>query len=328
MQLCFDATRFGFGLDEAIEFAASKGVPGVEFAFEPFDVTAKTAKLSSQESESLAGVRELCQRVGVKIACIRLDYVLDSEDKKAAKQFQLMMKKLALVAQAVDCDRITFMLRGSEVDGWVERAADVINPVLKEFAKLSGEDSSGSAGFQPASDAASSEAFSAALNAGSADAPSAPKLKLLLSLSTPASNRGRTLRQWRPMEPQEWRDLIAHCPGLALSFSAADCAWQNINYLQILPGLVQAIEHVEANDVEINRELLQDSGLFGPLWWRYRKPGKGSIDWRQLIEALKMYDYNGSLSIHLDDEFVDINNGNLEESLDDSVKFFTPLLKY
>lgn len=291
MQLCFDATRFGFGLDEAIEFAASKGLPAVEFAFDPFEASAKNAKLSSQEQDYLTSVRELCERTSTKIACIRLDYVVDSEDKKSVKQFHLMMKKLGSLARAIGCERVAFLLRPGQSEQWLASAAEAINPVLKDFDKQ--------------------------------------ELKLLLSLGTPAVNRGRTLRQWRPLEPQEWRDLIAECPGLALSFSAADCAWQNINYLQILPGVVSAIEHVEAMDVEINRDLLQDSGLFGPLWWRYRKPGKGQIDWRQLIEALKMYDYNGSFSIHLDDEFVDSsNNGNLEECLDESVNFFTPLLKY
>src|SRR5207237_7017883 len=120
---------------------------------------------------------------------------------------------------------------------------------------------------------------------------------------------------------------IANCPGLALSFSAADCVWQNIDYLKILPGLVAAIERVEANDVEINRALLTDSGLYGPLWWRYRRPGKGQVDWAQLIEALKLYEYQGVFSIHLDDEFIG-DNGDLEESLDESIKLLNPLLKY
>jgi len=290
MQLCFDATRFGFGLYEAIEFAASKGLPAVEFAFDSFELTAKNAKLTDQEVEYLKEVRELCQRTGTSVACIRLDLVVDVEDKKAVKQFQLMLRKLGQLASAVTCERIAFVLKPSDCSNWISVAADAINPVLAEFDKKG--------------------------------------LKLLLSMSTPAGNRGLTLRKWRPLEPQEWRDLIVNCQGLALSFSAADLAWQNINYLQLLPGFVNAIEHVEANDVEINRELLQDSGLFGPLWWRYRKAGKGQIDWKQLIEALKMYDYKGSFSIHLDDEFVDSNDGNLEDSLDDSVRFFTPLLKY
>ena len=288
MQLCFDATNFGMGLDEAVKYAAEKGLPAVEFAFEAFEVTAKTAKLSEQESEYLQGVRSQCARTGTRVACLRLNYVLDAADKKAVKNFQLMMRKMGALAAAVGCERVAFALRPSNDADRIETASAAINPVLKDLDNL--------------------------------------RIKLLLSLSTPLENRGMSLRGWRPLEPQEWRDLIANCPGLSLSFSAADCAWQNINYLQILPGLVQAVEHVEANDVEINRELLQDSGLFGPLWWRYRKPGKGTIDWRQLIEALKMYDYQGVLSVRFDDEFLDTANGALEETLEESVKFFTPLL--
>lgn len=290
MQLCFDATRFGFGLDEAIEFAAAKGITAVEYAFDSFEVSSKSAKLSAQEKQYLTSVRELCDRTGTHVACIRLNYVLDAEDKKSTKQFLLMMNKLSAVAEIIGCERIAFVLKPGDSDGWLQSASAAIEPVLNSLNRHN--------------------------------------QKLLLSLSTPENNRGQTLRKWRPLEPKEWRDLIAECPGLAISFSAADCAWQNINYLQILPGLVAAIEHVEANDVEINRDLLQDSGLFGPLWWRYRRPGKGQIDWRQLIEALKMYEFNGSFSIHLDDEFLDPGNGNLEDTLDESLRFFRPLLKY
>jgi sugar phosphate isomerase/epimerase len=290
MQLCFDATRFGLGLLEAVEFAAAKGIPAVEFAFDAFDATAKSAKLTEAEQQYLADVADFCRRNDVQIAVLRLSSVFDPCDKKSIKAFQQMMRKLALVANAVACPRVAFTVRPGNNDGWVEEASQTLEPVAAEMQKRD--------------------------------------IKLLLSLSTPPVNRGRTLRQWRPLEPQEWRDLIAGCPGLGLSFSAADCAWQNIDYLQILPGVVAAIEHVEANDVEINRSLLVDSGLFGPLWWRYRRPGKGQIDWRQLIEALKLYDYQGTLSIHLDDEFIDDMNGNLEESLDESIKLLRPLLKY
>ena len=290
MQLCFDATRFGLGLKEAVELAAFKGIAAVEYAFASFETTAKTQKLSASEKEYLADVAEAAQKAGTHIALIRLTALFDTSDKKLIKPFQQMMRKLSMVAAAVHCPKVAFALKPGREEGWLEEAAEALRPVCEDMEKAG--------------------------------------VKLLLSLSTPPVNRGRTLRQWRPLEPQEWRDLIANCPGLALSFSAADCAWQNIDYLQILPGVVSAVEHVEANDVEINRALLVDSGLFGPLWWRYRRPGKGQIDWRQLIEALKLYDYQGTISIHLDDEFIDESNGNLEESLDESVKLLKPLLKY
>ena len=290
MQLCFDATRFGLGLKEAIEFAASKQIPAVEFTFDSFTTSAKSLKLSEQEAAYLADVDRLCRDNSIEVACIRLNGLLDVGDKKAVKQFHQMMQKMSLVTKAVGCKRISFSINPTADANLISSAADAINPMLKQLEKVD--------------------------------------VKLLLSLSTPATNRGRTLRQWRPMEPQEWRDLIAACPGLALSFSAADCVWQNIDYLRILPGLVAAIEHVEANDVEINRPVLVDSGLFGPLWWRYRRPGKGQLDWGQLIEALKLYDYQGKLSIQLDDEFLGDAADDLEDSLDESIKFLAPLVKY
>jgi hypothetical protein len=36
MKLCFDATKFGSGLDGAIELASSKGIKSVEYSFAPF----------------------------------------------------------------------------------------------------------------------------------------------------------------------------------------------------------------------------------------------------------------------------------------------------
>lgn len=290
MQLCFDATRFSLGLREAVELAVAKSVPAVEYTFDAFDTTAKTVKLSKDEQQYLGDVAAFCKSNEVQIACIKLRSMLDTSDKTAVKQFQQMMQKLALVAKELDCSRIAFSLKPLSEPGWIDAACRAIAPVCEKFDKQG--------------------------------------IKLVLSLSTPYDYRGLTLKQWRPLEPQECRDLIAGCEGLGLGFSAADCAWQNIDYLQLLPGLVAAIEHVEANDVEINRAMLVDSGLFGPLWWRYRRPGKGQVDWRQLIEALKLYDYKGCLSIHLDDEFIDDSNGDLEDSLDESLKLLKPLVKY
>jgi len=149
----------------------------------------------------------------------------------------------------------------------------------------------------------------------------------LLRLSTPLEFRGQSLKGWRSMEPQDWRDLLSGCPGLSLSFSPGDCVWLGIDYLRILSGLASAIEHVEAHDVEINRDLLTDSGMYGPLWWRYRMPGKGQVDWGQLIEALKLYDFKGTFSVHLDDEFVAADAEDLEHALDAALKRIAPLMR-
>lgn len=291
MKLCIDATRFGFGLIEAVELAAMKGAQAVEYAFEPFDTGSKGgANLSAQEKTYLQQVRTQCQRLEVEIACLRLNTWLNVTDKRAVKHFQQMMKKLGRVADVAGCSRLAISLQPMSEDQWINLAVTALTPVIADLDKNN--------------------------------------VKLLLSLATPQVNLGQPLRSWRPLEPHEVRNLLAELPGLSLSFSAADMAWQNIDYLQLLPHFVAAIEHVEANDVEINRAMLADSGLFGPLWWRYRMPGKGQIDWRQLVEALKLYDYKGTLSIHIEDEFAGESIQDLEDSLETSVKFLRPLLKY
>lgn len=291
MRLCFDATRFGLGLQEAVEMAAARGLPSVEYTFEPFSVADKASrKISDPEKEYLADVATKCKQLNIAIACIKLNYALQADDKTSVKNFRGMVEKLALVAKAIGCDKLLFYVEPGPAENWKQQLEDALSPAIAGLHKAG--------------------------------------IKLMLSLSTPPHLRGRSLRFWRSTEPGEWRDLLAVMPELSLSFSAADCAWQGIDYLRILSGLVPAIEHVEARDIEVNRVLLADTGLFGPLWWRYKLVGRGQIDWRQLIEALKLYDYQGTLSIQLDDEFTTDDFEELSEALDASVKLLAPLVKY
>lgn len=289
MRLCFDATKFGTGLDGAIELAASKGIPAVEYSFAPFTITNKSAaRLDSKELAHLHSIHALSCEKNIQIACLDLDYCLVAEDKKSARQFGLMIAKLAKVAAALDCRRISIALQPGANGTWKEAAEQV-------FAGL--------------------------------DEVLIPNdVRLLLRLSTPAELRGLSLKHWQAMEPQDWRDLLSVCPNLGLSFSPADCVWLGIDYLKILSGLASAIEHVEAHDIEVNREMLMDSGMFGPLWWRYRLVGKGQVDWRQLIEALKLYDFHGTFSVHLDDEFIGTEVEELSDALDSSLKVVSSLV--
>lgn len=291
MLLCFDATRFGCGLDGAVEIAAAKGLSAVEYSFASFSVSNKNGdSLDKKEQKYMSSVRKLGERHGVEITCLHLEECLDYQDKKATRKFVQMVDKLAAVAEAVGCWRISICFRpGNELVCQQELNATL--STLEESLSKRG-------------------------------------IKLLLRLSTPVSFRGQSLKTWRAMEPQEWRDILAANPNVGLSFSPADCVWLGIDYLQILPGIAPAIDHVEAHDIEINRTLLNDSGMYGPLWWRYRLPGKGQVDWRQLIEALKLYDFTGSLSIQLDDEFVAGDGEDLDLALESTIKVLAPLVKY
>ncbi len=291
MRLCYDATRFGFGLKEAVGLAVMKSLTAVEFTFQPFPVATKAETgLSSGELTHLKELAELLEQHGVDLVCVNLDYCIDAEERSSVTEFKRLIAKLSRLAEAVGCRRLSFWLEsGNKDDKWLEDVERALAPAV---------DQSGKHG-----------------------------VKLVLRLSTPSRYRGKSLQTWHPMQPQDWRDLLSLMPELSLSFSPADCLWQGLDYLQLLPSFVSAIEHVEALDVEINHEMLKDSGLFGPLWWRYRLPGKGQMDWRQLVEALKLYDFSGCLSVHLEDEFVPNHLVDLDRSLDTGMSCLSSLVE-
>jgi hypothetical protein len=290
MRLCFNATKFGGGLDWSIELAAAKGLPSIEYCFAPFKTSGKGAQeVKGKEKAYLEKIADLSRQENVEFACLALDYVHHPGDKASLRSFSAMLSKLVEVAGLLFCKRLSFSIAPGLDESWKEKFEC-------EYATLSPI-------FQ------------------------SREIKPLLRLATPAEFRGVSLKRWRAMEPQDWRDLVSGCPGLSLSFSPADCLWLGIDYLQILSGVTAAIEHVEAHDIEINRPLLKDSGMFGPLWWRYRQIGKGQVDWGQFIEALKLYDYTGSFSIQLDDEFLDGDEMALSAALDDGIQRIAPLIK-
>ncbi len=292
MKLCFDATRFGCGLDGAVELAAERSVPLLEYCFQPFATSGKGAKSQDdKERKYFASVAAKAEKAGVEFAILNLDYALDPLDKKSIKQFAPMMQKLSAVAAALKCPRLGFSVRPGADESWISAFAEQY-ALLRESALKENE-------FQP--------------------------LDYVLRLSTPAEYRGVSLRKWRQLEPHEWRELLSQCEGLSFVYSPADCLWLGIDYLQNMGSFVQAIAHVVAHDVEINRTILTDSGMFGPLWWRYRVAGKGQVDWRQVIELLKLYEYKGALSIQMDDEFIE--DDVVVDTLDESVKYFAPHLK-
>lgn len=304
MRLCFDATAFGADLESAIELASANEIGAIEYSFAPFaPSTASKQELKAELQEErlyFEGLRARADAGGVSFAVINIDYVLDMQNKSAQKQFLPMIKQLARVAEHLGCNKIAFYLappRQGKQD-------------LQDFAR----------DFQTF--------FDDLLAKLGQHKKGAWPLKFLLRLDTPKELRGQSIKYWRPFEPDEWRALLAACPGLGLSYSPGDCLWMGLDYLQNLSSFASSIEHVSAHDVELNRNLLNDSGMFGPLFWRYRLVGKGQVDWRQVLELLKLYDYQGCLSLQFDDEFIEAGDTlGLLEALNEQTRVFRPLVR-
>jgi len=58
---------------------------------------------------------------------------------------------------------------------------------------------------------------------------------------------------------------------------------------------------VDGKDCEIIPEMLQAQGIYGNLWWRYRIPGYGDLNWPKIISALMDTGYKGGIIVENED---------------------------
>ena len=136
MRLCYDATRFGSGLQEAVEIAAERGLSACEYSFESFETGGKSAKkLSADETEHLKSVADFCKQKDIEIACLRLNMQLVASDKKSLRSFNSMIDKLASVAEALQCKRLLFYLLPESSDDWMDSVESALKPIVEKLDK-------------------------------------------------------------------------------------------------------------------------------------------------------------------------------------------------
>ena len=67
---------------------------------------------------------------------------------------------------------------------------------------------------------------------------------------------------------------------------------------------------IHLKDTEITQPILQQVGILGEHWWRYRIPGQGLIDWPRFITVLLQVGFNGGAAVEHEDQFWDAPPGN------------------
>jgi sugar phosphate isomerase/epimerase len=88
---------------------------------------------------------------------------------------------------------------------------------------------------------------------------------------------------------------------IGLEFDPSHLVWLGIDYLKAAKKFGDRIYHVHAKDTEIIQDVLNNVGIYGSGWWRYRIPGWGIVDWRKLIATLLDINYQGNLVIEHED---------------------------
>ncbi len=121
--------------------------------------------------------------------------------------------------------------------------------------------------------------------------------------------------------PEIWEAMFDLVPStsLGLELDPSHCVWQGIDYVKAVYDFGDRIFHVHAKDMEIQKDVLARSGIFGLAlsdvaglgsgWWRARTPGWGEVNWPRFFTALVEVGYRGNIDIeHEDDVFALANN--------------------
>ena len=104
--------------------------------------------------------------------------------------------------------------------------------------------------------------------------------------------------------PAVWEDFFNRIPDdyFGMNFDPSHLVWQRIDYCKVAADFSDKIFHFHAKDTKILQEELCRNGIYGSNWWVPVIPaGNGDIDWRKMLDTLKKINYDGVISIELED---------------------------
>lgn len=107
--------------------------------------------------------------------------------------------------------------------------------------------------------------------------------------------------------PAAWAAVFSRVPSplLGLEFDPSHLVRQFIDPYQAAWDFMDRIRGVHAKDTEITEPVLQQVGIHGRGWWRYRIPGQGRIDWPRFITVLLQAKFSGGMAVEHEDQFWD-----------------------
>lgn len=106
------------------------------------------------------------------------------------------------------------------------------------------------------------------------------------------------------ISPVLWKKIFERLPSdhLGLAYDPSHLVWEMIDPYTPLLEFKDKIFHVHAKDTTIDRVKLARTGILTDFsWWSYRIPGRGELDWRQLLGQLIAEGYDGTISLEHED---------------------------
>jgi sugar phosphate isomerase/epimerase len=115
--------------------------------------------------------------------------------------------------------------------------------------------------------------------------------------------------------PETYRSFIkdVNPRSVAVNYDPSHLLRMGIDHIRFLNEFAAHVVHVHGKDTEIMPEAAYELGLFqdsafhkGHGWganaWRYTLPGHGQTRWTEVTKILKAHNYNGAVSVELEDE--------------------------
>lgn len=123
-------------------------------------------------------------------------------------------------------------------------------------------------------------------------------------------NRGRNLMH----SPELWEAAFNAVPSdaLGLIFDPSHLVVLHIDWYWAMRAFKDRIVYVHGKDTELFPEHLNRYGHYGPfidsggpaggIWWRYRLPGFGVVNWHKFADVLAEIGYQGPLNLEHEDQ--------------------------
>ena len=117
--------------------------------------------------------------------------------------------------------------------------------------------------------------------------------------------------------PQIWKRMFEIIPSknFGLNFDPSHLHWLGIDYIKPIREFKERIFGVHAKDTEILKEKLDQVGIQGEGWWRYRIPGFGEINWSRLVSTLNEIRYDGAVIIEQEDPLWSESSDSIKKGL-------------
>ncbi len=112
--------------------------------------------------------------------------------------------------------------------------------------------------------------------------------------------------------PAAWDKVFELIPShhFGMEFDPSHLVRQYIDPYRAVWDIRDRILAIHLKDTEITQPVLQQVGILGQKWWRYRIPGQGLIDWPRFFTVLLQIGFNGGAAVEHEDHFWDAPPGN------------------